>query len=249
LLRDYHLLSFDSLDSTNEEAKRLAQAGAKSGAIIWARSQTQGRGRQGRVWESQDGNLYVTFLLAASEPIAKLAELSFVAALAVADTVRPLLPSGGDLRCKWPNDIYLNGKKLAGILLESLETQNPEASKKRWVIVGIGINVENCPESLKESATCLKQCGVEIISAKIVLARLIDDFFRWHGIWREQGFAVLREKWLAQAYGMGKAARVVTPQQEWSGKFTGLGESGEMLLQQKDGTVTPLTAGEVFFSR
>src|SRR5687768_11257196 len=119
LLNDYHLLSFDSLDSTNEEAKRLAKGGGCHGAVIWAKKQSDGRGRMGRNWVSSEGNLFVSILLQPQKQQQELAQLSFVAAVAAIEALEALLTDGDKLRCKWPNDILLADKKLGGILLES----------------------------------------------------------------------------------------------------------------------------------
>ena len=129
LLNDYHLLSFDELDSTNEEAKRLAKGGGHHGAVIWAKRQTAGKGRLGRTWVSSQGNLYVSILLQPEKPLKELGQLSFVAAVAAIEALDALLPPGKRLQCKWPNDILLSGKKVGGILLESFHTggAKPEA--------------------------------------------------------------------------------------------------------------------------
>ena len=116
LINDYHLLSFDSLDSTNEEAKRLAKGGGCHGAVIWAKKQTAGKGRMGRQWVSSEGNLFVSVLLQPEKSIQQNAELSFVAAVAVLEALEALVPEG-KLECKWPNDILLDGKKLISFSL------------------------------------------------------------------------------------------------------------------------------------
>src|ERR1700733_4426211 len=120
LLNDYHLLSFDTLDSTNEEAQRLAKGGGCHGAVIWAKKQTEGKGRMGRSWISSDGNLFVSVLLQPDKPLREFTQLSFVAAVATLESLEPLLEKG-KLQCKWPNDILLDGKKVGGILLESFQ--------------------------------------------------------------------------------------------------------------------------------
>ena len=135
LLDDYHLLSYDMLDSTNSEAKRLAGGGASHGAVIWAKRQTAGRGRMGREWVSAEGNLYVTILLNPSQKLAECPQLSFVASLAVAETLEAIVPDASHIQCKWPNDVLAHGKKIAGILLESFVTKELVTSRQ-WISIG-----------------------------------------------------------------------------------------------------------------
>ncbi|MEI7670065.1 MAG: biotin--[acetyl-CoA-carboxylase] ligase, partial [Pseudomonadota bacterium] len=146
LINDYHLLAFDSLDSTNEEAKRLAANGGMHGAVIWSKLQTDGKGRMGRKWVSEEGNLFCSILLSPDTDIQSFSQLSFVASVAAIETIRSILPDEAEnINCKWPNDILMNGKKIGGILLESFETidsSKSENNKTRWVVVGIGINID-----------------------------------------------------------------------------------------------------------
>ena len=109
------LVALQSVGSTNDEAARLAEAGAAEGTVVWAREQTGGRGRRGRIWASPVGNLYTSTIVRPQCPAARAAELGFVSALAVADIV----PAGRDVRVKWPNDVLVDGGKIAGILPES----------------------------------------------------------------------------------------------------------------------------------
>ena len=115
----YQLITFETIDSTNEEAKRLAGSDAPEGTVVWAREQSAGRGRRGRAWVSGHGNLYCSILLRPDCHAFKAMQLSFVAALAMADAVASVLPKGAFVNCKWPNDVLVEGRKISGILLES----------------------------------------------------------------------------------------------------------------------------------
>jgi len=191
LLDDYHLLAFDALDSTNEEAKRLARAGGAHGAVIWAKKQSGGKGRMGRSWVSQEGNLFVSILLKPEKPIAEMPQLSFVASIAVVEALSALFEKDHKLSCKWPNDVLLDQKKLAGILLESFPC---EVDGKHWVVVGVGVNVDSHPNQVQFPATCLTEAGVELVSAKIVLSRFIHHFIECYNEWNNQGFADIRKR-------------------------------------------------------
>lgn len=246
LLNDYHLLSYDVLDSTSAEARRLAGGGASHGAVIWARRQTAGRGRMGREWVSADGNLFVTLLLTPTAELTACSQLSFVAALAVADTLAGILPDPSLVACKWPNDVLVGGKKIAGVLLESFTTKEL-ASTRQWLAVGIGINVDNFPEHVMYPATCLRSVGVELISAKIVLSRLVHHFIQHYDVWEAKGFAPIEKAWLARAYQIGKPVEVIVGDEKISGVFAGIDAEGRMLLRDKKKTLPPISAGDVFY--
>ena len=244
LLNDYHLLSYDLLDSTNEEAKRLADGGASHGAVIWAKRQSAGRGRLQREWISNEGNLFVSFLLEPDCEMEQCGQLSFVSCVAVLDALRPVLPNA-QLTCKWPNDILLDGKKVGGILLESMAHADKKA--RRWVIVGIGINIESFPEDMTMPATSLKAAGVEIISAKIVLSRVVHHFIQEYDRWKAKGFAPIRKAWLADAYGIGKQLEVRLPNERITGVMKGIDKEGQLEIILPGGRKRSVSAGDVFF--
>lgn len=247
LLEDYHLLSYDVLDSTNEEAKRLAGGGASHGAVIWAKRQTAGRGRMGREWVSAEGNLFVSVLLSPDCDLATCSQLSFVTALAAADTVEGIVGEGMDLACKWPNDLLLGGKKLGGVLLESFTTPDQYGNEKQWVVVGVGINVESHPEHVMFPATCLREAGVEIISAKIVLSRFVYNFIHQYDAWAKSGYKAVAKAWTKRAYRLGHPVDVIIGDKKVEGIFDGIDAAGRMLVRQDSGAVTGITAGDVFY--
>jgi BirA family transcriptional regulator, biotin operon repressor / biotin---[acetyl-CoA-carboxylase] ligase len=243
LLHDYHLLSFDSLDSTNEEAKRLARAGGSHGAVIWAKKQTQGKGRLGRNWQSSEGNLFVSVLLHIEKPLEELAQLSFVTAVAAREAIAPLLTDGNALQCKWPNDLLLEDKKLGGILLESFRTEGGGAP---WVVVGLGVNVDSFPPRTEFPATCLRDSGVELVSAKIILSRFVHHFIERYDEWNAKGFAPIRKEWLAHAWGLKSRLLARLPDAEFEGIFEGLDGSGSLTLQLDGGKKQQIHAGDIF---
>ena len=250
LLNDYHLLSYDELDSTNEEARRLAEGGGAHGAVIWAKRQTEGRGRMGRFWVSTEGNLFCSILLRPNCSQDVAAQLSFVAAIAAAETLASIIPDNDEINCKWPNDILLGEKKIGGILLESFETADIAAGQNkmvRWVVVGVGINVDSCPANTDIPATYLKQAGVEIISAKIVLSRFIHHFITVYDLWANKGFAPVRKIWLKHAFRIGKSIEVRLPKQTFTGIFEGIDPSGQLLLKSEGKKRMSISAGDVFW--
>lgn len=249
LIDDYHLLSYDELDSTNDEARRIAEGGGSHGAVVWAKRQTNGRGRMNRIWVSPEGNLYCSILLSPNCDTATAAQLAFVTAVAAVETLAPII-QGGELTCKWPNDILLDGKKIGGILLESFETADMTPGQNRmvrWVVIGIGINIDSCPENTDIPATYLKDAGVEIISAKIVLSRFIHHFITEYDIWAKRGFAPIRRKWLEYAFRKGKTIQVRLPKETHSGIFEGIDTNGQLLLKSSKGKRVAISAGDVFW--
>ncbi len=242
--KGYALKTFDVIDSTNEEAKRLA-AGGEAGPIwISATRQTAGRGRRGRVWESPTGNLAATLMLRPAKPAQDCAQLSFAAAIAACDALRDLAPAV-ELRVKWPNDVLADGRKIAGILLES---SGPAGEVPAWLAIGIGINLAMHPDGTEFPATSLKALGAVVPAPDDVLLHLAAHFARWFEVWRSDGFAVLRDAWLARAAGLGTRIRARLATGETAGIFEGIDAAGALILRESSDRVRHIAAGEVFFA-
>lgn len=237
------LRAFDVLDSTNEEVRRQAEAGAAEGLVVLARRQTAGRGRRGRAWASPEGNLFLSVLLRPKAAPAEAARLSFLISVAVAEAVDLADPAlRPKITCKWPNDVLLGGAKLAGILLES---RTAPAGGLDWVIVGIGVNMAHFPPDTPYAATALAAHGVTATPedfAGWLLARL----GYWYGRWQAEGFAPVREAWLSRAQGIGQSVIVRLPGGDLEGRFVALDETGALLLELPDGSRQAITAGDVF---
>lgn len=221
----------------------MAAASAAVPVWICADRQTQGRGRRGRLWDTPAGNLAATLLLRPEKPVAECAQLSFVAALAVAETVGLHAPSA-DIRVKWPNDVLANGCKVSGILLESA---SDDGKNSAWLAVGIGINLASHPEGTEFPATSFSALGVVVPTIGDVLTRLALDWARWYDIWSEQGFEPIRDGWLTRAAGLGTRIRARLEGGETSGVFEGIDGSGALLLREHSSRLRSISAGEVFF--
>jgi BirA family biotin operon repressor/biotin-[acetyl-CoA-carboxylase] ligase len=231
---DWPVRHYDSLDSTNEEAKRLARQGEHGPLWIVAREQSAGRGRRGRVWVSDDGNLFATLLL---EAPANGPELCFVAGLAVADAVAALAPAEA-VALKWPNDLLLAGKKLAGILLEQ---------EGRALAIGIGINLAQHPENTEFPAISVRAALGAAPAPVAAFDRLASAMGTWYEVWRAQGFAPIRDAWLARAAGLGETIRARLGKGEVVGVFEDLDRDGALLLREAGGRTVRVTAADVFF--
>ena len=227
------LVALASVGSTNDEAARLAEAGAPEGTVVWSREQTGGRGRRGRHWASPIGNLYTSTVLRPACKAARAAELGFVAALAVADIV----PAGREVRLKWPNDVLVGGGKVAGILPESAIGQN---GLVEHVVMGIGVNVGFAPQ-LPEMRYPGAALGgtVENTLQKLtaaLAARLAE--------WRREGFETVRAAWLAKAGPLGLEVDVKLGEELVHGRFAGLDREGALLLETPAGP-RKIVAGEL----
>jgi BirA family transcriptional regulator, biotin operon repressor / biotin---[acetyl-CoA-carboxylase] ligase len=233
------IVCFDEIDSTNEEVTRRALDGAPDGLWVMAERQTAGRGRRGRAWVSEPGNLYCTGLvrIRAGEPPAQ--QLSFLAALAARDALEPHVP---DIRLKWPNDLLVDGAKLAGILLEA----GGAGSGGLWVAVGIGINLAHHPNNAERPATSVKAQTGRAPDPETVLLALVKAFDQLRLLWASQGFAPIRAAWLAQASGLGEPLEARLGQETLRGVFAGLDSDGALLLLLESGETRAIHAGEVF---
>ena len=238
----YRLLSYGRLASTNDEAKRLARDGAEDGTIVWAREQNAGRGRRGRQWIGIPGNLFVSFILRPDRPPAAASQLGFVAALALGDAIAANAPARAELRCKWPNDVLLNGRKFAGILLES-ETRLSETLD--WVVLGIGVNVVAHPDGTDYPTTSLRDEGCVDLDAAGLLAAFARCFLAWYETWRDAGFAPVRAAWLQRAAGLGDEITVRLDRENIAGRFLGIDADGALALETVAGA-RRIAAGDVF---
>jgi len=232
----YRKVAFDELDSTNSEARRLAQSGETGPLWITATRQTAGRGRRGRVWDSAPGNLAATLLLRPEAPAAIIGQLSFAAALAVAEMAVHFAPSAA-ITVKWPNDVLAEGGKLAGILLEA---------GPGWLAIGIGVNLAGFPQGTEFPATSLAQQGIAAPSSEDALTVLAARFAHWYALWMSEGFETMRAAWLARAGGLGLPIRARLPHETREGVFEGIDSAGALLLNEQ-GQVRAIAAGEVFF--
>ena len=239
------LIHLACVESTNDTAKQLAANGAKGGTLVWADEQTRGRGRGGHEWHSPLGNLYSTIILRPGKPAKETAGLSFIAALAIGDAVQELLPQNATLSLKWPNDVLIDGKKVAGILLESATVVDDDV---KWVVVGCGVNIANYPELQGNGATSLANVGCEKVNIGCLLESYIQHLFFWEKQWQVSGFSPIRTAWLQRATGIGKRVRVRLSADNFEGLFTDMDASGALLLELPDGRVRRVTAGDVFLS-
>jgi BirA family biotin operon repressor/biotin-[acetyl-CoA-carboxylase] ligase len=213
----------------------LAQAGASEGLWLRAERQTIGRGRQGRVWDSPaGGNLYASTLVRLRSSDPEAATLALVAAVALEEAVATYGPNP---TLKWPNDLLIEGAKVSGILLERAGDA---------VVIGMGVNLAHHPEGLDRPVTSLAAHGAAPAPADFI-ETLAEGFARWLGVWRGQGLAPVRARWLERAHPTGTPLTARLPDgSAVDGLFDGLDGDGALVLRLADGGRRVIHAGDVF---
>jgi BirA family biotin operon repressor/biotin-[acetyl-CoA-carboxylase] ligase len=227
------------VDSTNDELRRRAALDPAEGLVVAALRQTAGRGRRGRTWASPTGNLYLSVRLRQGDSLSQTAQLSYVAALALAEALSMVAPHLAP-RLKWPNDVLVQGGKVSGILLET----DGDA-----VILGSGINVTEAPEASDAlyPPISLRAAGAVVPVADLLQA-LLTCLADMVSVWRQQGMSAIAQRWRQKAIGLGQPviARLQNGQEK-HGIFVDLAADGAMLLRHADGQIEPILAGDIFF--
>lgn len=235
---------FEEVDSTNVFAARRAREGAPEGEVVIAETQSGGKGRLGRHWFSPPYmNLYMSVILRPTLPPADTPQLTLASAVALAETVEPFLLLPPEI--KWPNDILVAGKKLAGILTES----SCEGGRVLFVIVGIGVNLnfprEAMPEAIRELATSLMIVSGHPVDRSTFVRELIHNLDRCYGDLHENGFPCVARRWERYFRLKGKKVRVESPGQAVYGKTVGIDGKGALLLEGEGGEIHRVLAGDV----
>lgn len=234
--------TFAVLPSTQDEVKdRALEDGADEGLVIQALTQSEGRGRHGNDWTSPMGNLYMSVLLRPLCTADLAGQISFIVALAVSAAMDEFIVEGHKKTLKWPNDILIDGKKCAGILLES------ELSPKGLVghlVIGIGVNILSAPEgkmALKEIS------GDNRLAVHPFRDRVLHYLDVYYSEWKAGGFAPIRKAWLAQAHAIGHKLTARLPNREEKGIFRDIDESGALILEISGNKQIVIRAGEIYF--
>lgn len=236
----------EQLDSTNAEARRRAEAGEGGPVWIVARRQNAGRGRRGREWRSDSGNLFATLLLTTRRAPAEAAQVTFIAALATAQSLDAFAARGA-VTIKWPNDVLLDGRKAAGILVES--GQAPGGGL--WLAIGIGVNLAHAPDDTEWPTAALAQhlrpdiaYPPTVDAAAAVLAEAFDA---WLVRWEQYGFEPVLDAWRRRCLGLTGPATARLPHETISGTADGVEADGALRLRLADGSLRLISAGDVFF--
>lgn len=231
---------YERLDSTSLELKRRAEAGARGPIWIAAVEQTGGYGRRGAAWEQAPGDIAASFLFDPRSDRETFGQLSFVAALAATETIARFAP-GAPLALKWPNDVLADGGKIAGLLLELIETPS-----RPLIALGLGVNIVSKPVLAEYPAARLVDwlSGGAAPSPQDFIAVYDEAFEAWRGRWRDDGFASVRAAWLERAAGKGEKIRVRLPGETLEGVFQDLDSNGALVLEC-EGETRQVSAGTI----
>lgn len=240
----WRLQVHEKIGSTSDHCAELAAAGEPGGLAVLALRQTKGRGSRGRGWQSPIGNLSLSVLLRPSGTLSDAGGWPLLTGVAVADALRPLLPDPAALVLKWPNDVVLRGRKLAGILID---TALDNAGGLRWLVIGVGANLAVAPEVPGRVAACLRDEGVAPPPPEDFARDLLSHLARWHSVLQREGFEAIRAAWLERAHPVGTVLTVAFADQRVDGAFEGLSPEGHLVLQTAAG-VRSFSTGEVLFS-
>jgi BirA family biotin operon repressor/biotin-[acetyl-CoA-carboxylase] ligase len=229
--------------STNDEMKRLATHGAPEGTVVIAEQQSHGRGRYGRSFVSPPGGIYLSLLLRPCLPPQRLPQLTLLVAVAVAEAITEV--SALPVRLKWPNDVEIHEKKIAGILIEAVI----QATLPTALIVGIGINVNTAlaqfPQELHARVTSLSLASGHPFARPQLIAILLTHLERLYRTFQTAGMAPIRQRWLHYSAMMGRQLRFTQDDQSHVATVVGLDDDGALLVQLADGTPQRIIAGEV----
>lgn len=238
----WNIHTYAQLPSTQDYARELAEEGLPEGTVIQSLVQTKGRGRQGREWHSPMGNLYMSLILRPACPAPKAAQLSFVIAVAVSRAMDHFMADGHEKTLKWPNDILIEGRKCAGILIESVMDAGGIVQA---LAVGIGVNILGAPEGAAQMAGVSRGPVAIHPFRDQVLAALASEY----GQWKNQGFGPARKKWLGQAHRLGQSISVALPGGTCEGVFSDIDHNGALVLMLADGQEKTIHTGDVMLEQ
>jgi len=239
---------FHAIDSTNSKAYELALAGAEEGEVVIAESQEKGRGRLGRKWFSPPFlNLYLSVILRPKIPPHQASLITLMAAVATADAVQKLSKLSPSI--KWPNDILLEGRKVAGLLNEI----HSETDRIHFVILGIGVNLNMgarmFSKEIREVATSLKKEMGQVISRKAFLQALLLELEMWYEIFLKEGALPVLKAWRDRAQIEGRSVKVTSLGETLSGIAVDIDSDGALILETRDGEQKRIVAGDVVYKK
>ena len=233
---------YESLISTNREARDLALGGACEGTLVVAEEQAGGRGRMNRGWYSPRGSgIHCSLILRPDIEPRQAPPVTMLTAVAVASAVEKV--SGIAPGIKWPNDLLLDGKKICGILTE----MNAEIERINFLVVGMGLNIntDHFPEEIKDAATSLYLAGGSRVSRLDVLRQYLKEFEHYYRQWMEYGFEPVLDEWKKRCVTLNRPVRISASREVWEGWAVDVDSTGALVLRTADGELRSFVAGEV----
>lgn len=240
--------AFSTTDSTNTKAYELALHGAPEGTVVVAEGQKKGKGRLGRKWESPKGvNIYTSIVLRPRIAPSSASQTTLLAAVATARAIEKTAKVLPDI--KWPNDLLVGGRKIAGILMEL----DSEADMVNFIVLGIGIDVnmdrDSLPPDVAKTATSLKEETGKVLGRVILIQELYRQIEKWYEVFRTDGFGPIITEWERLSIMGGKYVKVSFLKETREGVALGLDTDGALLLRLPTGKIERVVAGDVMMVR
>jgi BirA family biotin operon repressor/biotin-[acetyl-CoA-carboxylase] ligase len=235
------IVAYESIGSTMDEAFRLGFEGAAEGTVVCAETQTKGRGRLGRNWTSPKGKgLYFSLILRPSLPPTDVARVTLLAAVAVSEAIQRI--GGANPQIKWPNDLLIDGKKVAGILTE----MSAEMDRVRFVVLGVGINVNTPLSLLPGHSTSLRAEMKKTISRIQLFQEVLGAMERWYTQLQKEGFDPVIKKWKKLSATLGRRVQIKDPNGTVEGEAIDLDEHGGLIIRNDLGMRVQRMTGDVY---
>lgn len=234
----------ESIDSTQNMAHDLAKKHAPHGTVVIANEQTLGRGRLERPFESNKGGIWMSVILRPQMAPHQAAQITLFTSVVIAEVLSTL--TGLPLKVKWPNDLYMNDKKVCGILTE----MNGELDSINYLIIGIGINVnqneDQFSSNLRDKATSINIASNLTWNRAEIVQDILTALEKNYEQYMDTGFHTYKQKWSSMAYKMNEMITIQTPQKTYSAKLIGIDDNGALLIEHGNETV-PLYSGEIIW--
>ncbi|MFA5148319.1 MAG: biotin--[acetyl-CoA-carboxylase] ligase [Candidatus Omnitrophota bacterium] len=238
------IYSYESTDSTNDVAHRLAQSGSPEGTVVFSEGQSKGRGRMGRHWVSPKGKgIYFSFILRPDVSPAEAPKITLMSAVAVALAIREVTHLGALI--KWPNDIMINNRKAVGILTE----MSAEVNTVRYIVLGIGINVNTSKSDLPKEATSLRAEAGDEISRVELAQEVLRELDRQYRAFNDKGFNKIIDEWKGLSHTLGGEVKITCQHRKIEGTAVDLDSSGALVVRLDNGFTEHVTAGDVLMVR
>lgn len=223
---------FETVESTMDIARAAAEQNPVEGLVIQGGEQTGGRGRRGNQWLSPHGNLYQSIVLCPEKDKKEWGQLSFVIAVALANSLLKYGVQKDHIKLKWPNDLLIDGMKAAGILIEAADN---------FVIIGTGININYAPDDRS------KLCDYGINDINVFRDVFLNEIDKTYLVWLSDGFEPVRDQWMDYAYRLGQEIQANLKKQSITGIFHNIDNDGTLLLTDKSGTTRKISSGEIIY--
>lgn len=230
----------DEVLSTMDDAFSLGVGGAEEGTVVFAETQTKGRGRRGRDWVSSKGKgVYMSVILRPDASLADASKLTLLAAVAICEAINDV--ADVEARIKWPNDVLIGGKKISGILTEL----NAEVDRVKFIVLGIGINVNTTARQLLGVATSLKAETSKNFSRVDVARKVLESLDKWYVLFKQQAFISILNRWQELSMTLGQEITLTDMGGEVKGQAIGLADDGGLFIRQVNGDIVKRMSGDV----